>query len=110
MAKTPIMTGRSARLRFGFLLLAGILTSAPVVYAQYPLQYPSKSQVGKDGTAVLLEDYSNPPLSTSTHRGAPPPPIHFKRQIGRIKSLRSKPAKTPLRASRFFCDEQSRSL
>src|SRR6266852_307302 len=110
MAKTPIMTGRSARLRFGFLLLAGILTSAPVVYAQYPLQYPSKSQVGKDGTAVLLEDYANPPLSSWTHGGAPPPAIDFKGQLGRMNSLRSEPANAPLAASRFFVDDQSGTL
>jgi len=110
MAKTPIMTGRSARLRFGFLLLAGILTSAPVVYAQYPLQYPSKSQVGKDGTAVLLEDYANPPLSSWTHGGALPPAIDFKGQLGRMNSLRSEPANAPLAASRFFVDDQSGTL
>src|SRR5258708_19447341 len=101
MAKTPIMTGRSARLRFGFLLLAGILTSASVVYAQYPMQYPSKSQVGKDGTAVLLEDFANPPLSSWTHGGAPPAAIDFKGQLGPMNSLRSQPPNPPLAASRF---------
>jgi len=50
MAKTQRIAARSARLRFGFLLLAVILTSASIASAQYPLQYPSKSQVSKDGT------------------------------------------------------------
>jgi hypothetical protein len=91
-------------------LLAGILTSASVVSAQYPLQYPTKSQVGKDGTAVLLEDYANPPLSSWTHGGAPPAPIDFKGQLGRMNSLRSEPANAPLAASRFFVDDQSGTL
>src|SRR5260221_11433209 len=73
MARTQMVAGRAARLRFGFLLLAGFLASASVVSAQYP----SKSQVSKDGTAVFLEDYGNPPPSNMTHGMARPPAIDF---------------------------------
>ena len=50
----------------GFGFLASFLAAAPAAYAQYPTQ----SQVSKDGTAVMLEDYANPPLSNATHSGA----------------------------------------
>src|SRR6266481_2142651 len=110
MAKTQRIAAWSARLRFGFLLLAVILTSATIVSAQYPLQYPSKSQVSKDGTTVLLEDYANPPLSSMTHGGMAVGEINFKGQLGRMNSLRSEPANAPLAASRFFVDDQSGTL
>jgi len=100
------MAGRVARLRFGFLLLAGFLTSASVVSAQYP----SKSQVSKDGTAVLLEDYANPPLSSMTHGMAPPPATDFKGQLSRMNALRSEAANAPLANSRFFVDDQNGTL
>jgi hypothetical protein len=106
MARTQVIFGRSARPRFGWMLLVSFLTSASVVSAQYP----SKSQVSKDGTAVLLEDYANPPLSSSTHGGAAPGAIDFKGQLGRVNSLRSEPADAPLAASRFFVDVQSSTL
>ena len=110
MARTSVKASRSARLRLGFLLLGGFLTSASVVSAQYPLQYPTKSQVGKDGTTVLLEDYANPPLSSMTHAGAPPSEINFKGQLARVNSLRSEPADAPLSASRFFVVDQNGTL
>ena len=50
----------------------------PVVWAQYPLQYPSSSQVSKDGTAILIEDYANPPLSSQLGDHPYPPPIDYK--------------------------------
>ena len=105
MAKTMV-AGRAAKLRFGFLLLAGFLTTASVVSAQYP----SKSQVSKDGTAVLLEDYANPPLSSMTHGMASPSAIDFKGQLSRMNSLRSEPANAPLANSRFFVDDQNGTL
>jgi hypothetical protein len=98
--------GWSARLAFCFVLLFGFLTSAIAVFAQYP----SKSQVGKDGTAVLLEDYANPPLSSPTHGGLTPGAIDFKGQLGRETSLRSEPSNAPLAASRFFIVDQSGNL
>jgi hypothetical protein len=105
-----MIAGQSSRLRFGFLLVAVILTSASVASAQYPLRYPSKSQVSKDGTTVLLEDYANPPLSSMTHAGMADTEINFKGQLGRMNSLRSEPANAPLSASRFFVIDQSNIL
>src|SRR5271169_4486088 len=110
MAGTHLFVVRSARLRFGFMLVAGILIGVSAVSAQYPLQYPSKSQVSKDGTAVLLEDYANPPLSSMTHGGKAPAPIDFKGQLGRVNVLRSEPADAPLSASRFFVDDMSSTI
>ena len=110
MAGTHWIFVRSARLRFGFMLVAGILTGVSAVSAQYPLQYPSKSEVSKDGTAVLLEDYANPPLSSMTRGGKPPAPIDFKGQLGRVNVLRSEPADAPLSASRFFVDDMNSTI
>jgi hypothetical protein len=105
-----MMALRSARLRFGMLVLGGFLTSASIAFAQYPLQYPSKSQVSKDGTTVLLEDFANPPLSSMTHAGMADTEINFKGQLGRVNSLRSEPANAPLSTSRFFVIDQSNTL
>jgi hypothetical protein len=110
MARTFVKAILPARLRVGFLLLGGSLVCASVASAQYPLQYPTKSQVGKDGTTVLLEDYANPPLSSMTHGGVSSPEMNFKGQLGRVNSLRSEPADAPLSASRFFVDDQSGTL
>src|ERR1700731_4607115 len=106
MVSGRTIVGRSARLRFGFVLLVGFLTSQGVVSAQYP----SQSQVSKDGTAVLLEDYANLPPSSPTHGGKAPGPIDVKGQFGRVNSLRAEPADAPLAASRFFVDDQSNTL
>jgi hypothetical protein len=73
-------------------------------------QYPSKSEVSKDGTSVLLEDYASPPLSSPTHGGKNSTEIDFKGQLGRVTSMRSEPADAPLAASRFFVDDQSGTL
>jgi hypothetical protein len=97
---------RSARLRFGLVLLVSFLSSACVVCAQYP----SQSQVSKDGTAILLEDFASLPLSSPTHAGLNPGTVDFKGQLGRVNSLRSEPAKAPLAASRFFVNDQSGTL
>lgn len=99
----------SVRFRFGFLLVAA-LTSAAFLLAEYPAEYPSRSQVGKDGTAVLLEDYAPLPLSSPTHGGATPGAIDYKGQLGRVTSLRSEPANAPLANSRFFVNDQSSTL
>jgi len=105
MAWTNGIVRWPGRFRFGIVLL-GCLASVPVVSAQYP----SQSQVSKDGTFVLLEDYANPPLSSMTHGGKAPSPIDFKGQLGRMNSLRSEPANAPLTASRFFVIDQSGTL
>ncbi len=91
--------------RFGFGL-AVILTSAAVLSAQYP----SRSQISKDGATVLLEDYASVPLSSPTHGGATSRSIDYKTQLGRATSLRSEPANAPLAGSRFFVNDQSSTL
>ena len=76
-------TMRSWRICFGFGLLACFLAAVPAAFAQYPTQ----SQVSKDGTTVMLEDYANPPLSNATHSGANTAAIDYKLQLGRVTSL-----------------------
>src|SRR2546428_3730178 len=98
--------GRFARLRVGCALLVGFFASVSVVSAQYPAQYPSQSQVSKDGTAVLLEDFVNPPVSSPTHGGVATAPLDYKGQLGRMTSLRSEPSNAPLAASRIFVNDQ----
>jgi len=106
MARRRSIIEQSAKLLFGFALLIGFLTDTSNVSAQYP----SQPQVSKDGTAVLLEDYANLPLSGPTHGGKAPGAIDFKGQVGRVTSLRSEPADAPLAASRLFVDDQSSTL
>jgi hypothetical protein len=106
MAREQTIAERSARIRCGFVLLAILLTSVSVVSAQYP----SRSQVSKDGTAVLLEDYASLPLSSPTHGGLTSSTMDFKGQLGRVTSLRSEPENAPLAASRSFVDDQSGTL
>jgi hypothetical protein len=96
----------SARICLGFGLLAAILAAGPAARAQYPAQ----SQVSKDGTAILLEDYANPPLSSPTHGGANSTAIDYKTQLGRVNTLRPEPANAPLAASRIFVDDMNGTL
>jgi hypothetical protein len=103
-AKRIVM--RSARVCLGLGLLASFLAIASAANAQYPTQ----SQVSKDGTAVMLEDYANPPLSSPTHGGADSTAIDYKAQLGRITSLRPEPANAPLAASRIFVNDQNGTL
>jgi len=105
MANTHEPVRWLGKCRLGIVLL-GCMASVPVAFAQYP----SQSQVGKDGTSVLLEDYAAPPLSSPTHGGKAPSGIDFKLQLGRVNSLRSEPADAPLSASRFFVDDQSGTI
>src|SRR5271169_6093122 len=65
---------RSARIRLGFGLLGFCLAAVPAAFAQYPTQ----SQVSKNGTTVMLVDYANPPLSNATHSGANAAAIDYK--------------------------------
>jgi hypothetical protein len=95
-----------AGIRVGLGLLVCFLAAAPAVFAQYP----TKSQIAKDGTAVLLEDYANPPLSNATHSGANTSAIDYKLQLGRVTALRAEPANAPLAASRIFVDDQSGTI
>ena len=91
---------------FRFGLLMSFLAAAPAAFAQYPTQF----QVTKDGTAVLLEDYANPPISNATHSGANAPAIDFKLQLGRVTAMRAEPSNAPLAASRIFVDDQSSTI
>jgi hypothetical protein len=106
MSSTQRIFTRSAKLRLGFGLLATLAAAAPGVFAQYPTTY----QVKKDGTAVLLEDYANPPLSNATHGGANPSGIDFKLQLGRVSSMRTEPADAPMSASRTFVNDQNGTI
>src|ERR1700746_3383640 len=96
----------SARICLGVGLLTSILAVSPSALAQYP----TKSQVSKDGTAVMLEDYANPPLSNATHSGANTAAIDYKLQLGRITSMRAEPDNAPLAAKRIFVNDQSSTL
>ena len=80
--------------------------AVPAAFAQYP----TRSTVGKDGTAVMLEDYANPPLSNATHSGANTAAIDYKLQLGRVTSMRAEPANAPLASSRTFVNDQSGTL
>ena len=106
MATESSIAERSTKLHLGTALLIGFLTGTTIVSAQYP----SQSQVSKDGTAVLLEDYVNVLLSNPTHGGKAPGAIDFKAQLGRVTALRSEPADAPLAASRFFIDDESSTI
>lgn len=102
MASAKIPAERSARVPCGVVLLFSFLVIASVAWAQYP----ATSQISKDGTAVLLEDYANAPLSSEfVVEGTYPPPIDFHDELGRVNSLRSEPASAPLAASRFFVND-----
>ena len=89
---------------------AVVLLGLPAVWAQYPLQYPSSSQVTKDGTAILIEDYANPPLSSQMGDHAYPPPIDYKGMLARVNTLRSEPANAPLASTRFFVADMNGNL
>src|ERR1700693_5820398 len=88
---------RSSGIRLGFGLLA-CLAAAPAAVAQYPTQ----SQVSKDGPAVVREDYATPPLASATHGGANSTAIDYKGQLGRVNTLRTEPVGAPLASSRIF--------
>jgi hypothetical protein len=94
-----------ATFRFA-IVLALLFESAAALFAQYP----SRSQVSKDGTTVLLEDYASLPLSSPTHGGATARPIDYKGQLGRVTSMRSEPANAPLANTRFFVNDQSSTI
>ena len=105
------MIRRQARFCFGIAVAASLLLSLPMVWAQYPLEYPAKSEVSKDGTAILIEDYATPPLSSASDGPRIyPPPIDYHGQLARVVSMRSEPANAPLASSRFFVDDMNGNL
>src|SRR6266851_3718044 len=77
MANAQASAKQVARLFYVLVLLWSGVAGLSAVWAQYPAQYPASSQVTKDGTAVLVEDYANPPLSSYMRTGTYPPPIDF---------------------------------
>ena len=108
MGSNPGNAKHAARIGSAFALLLISLASASTASAQYP----SQSQISKDGTAVLLEDYAELPLSSPTHGSATNAPTNanIEGQLGRATSLRSEPAKAPLSASRFFVIDESATI
>ncbi|MBZ5660128.1 MAG: PQQ-dependent sugar dehydrogenase [Acidobacteriia bacterium] len=105
MTWTHLTAAWRGRLRFGVVLI-GCLTSVPVAFAQYP----TKSQVSKDGMSVLLENYASAPLSNPTHAGKASNEIDFKAELGRVTSMRIEPGDAPLANARFFVNDQSGTL
>ena len=87
-----------------------MLLALPAVWAQYPLQYPTELADHKDGTAILIEDYANPPLSSPMGDHAYPPPIDYKGMLARVNALRSEPANAPLASTRFFVADMNGNL
>jgi len=107
MTNTGKLSARSAKAESGIVSALVLLIFASVAWAQYPGSF----QIGKDGTALLLEDYANAPLSAmGVADGVYPPPIDFHDELGRINSLRSEPAGAPLAASRFFVNDLNGTL
>jgi Glucose / Sorbosone dehydrogenase len=98
------------KLYFGIAIVATFLLGLAAAWAQYPLQYPAGPQVAKDGTALLVEDYANPPLSSQMGDHAYPPPIDYKGMLARVNALRSEPADAPLASTRFFVAEMNGNL
>ncbi len=94
-------SGRWTGFCCGLALLA--LLSTPAALAQYP----STSEVFKDGAAVLLEDYASLPLSGQKKAGPYPGPVVMSEQLGRVTSIESEPADAPRSAQRFFVVDQN---
>ena len=93
-------------LAFVWLLLGAVTAFA---------QYPATSQIAKDGTAVLLEDWAFAPLSSRTpntgyNYSNYPPAIDYAEQVGRVNFLRAEPANAPLAVTRFFVCDMNRNL
>ncbi len=88
----------------GFLLVSSTAGTC-IAWAQYP----TEPRIGKDGTAILLQDYASAPLSSKT-TGSYPPPINFAGQLARVNVLRSEPVNAPQASSRFFVNDMNRHL
>jgi hypothetical protein len=108
MSDKRIGVRHSSQLWWGLTICTVVLVSAAVLNAQYT--YPAGAQLKKDGTAVVLEDFANLPLSSPTHGGANSTAINFRGQLGRVNCMRSEPANAPRAASRFLVVDQSGTL
>jgi hypothetical protein len=77
------------------------------------IQYPSGFQIGKDGTAVLVQDYATLPYSRWNFDKSNPPANDFEGlpyQLARANVLLSEPQNAPQSAARFFVSDQNGSL
>lgn len=94
------MRGRHIAASFVFSLSLGVilLYSGSTAHAQYP----ATSQIAKDGTAILVEDYADMPPSSPMKEGVYPAKIDSTEQLARVNALRSEPADVPTSATRFF--------
>src|SRR5438105_14425407 len=91
MVKEPTMARRFAILSSGFVLLVIVFTSLFTCAAALFAQYPSRSQVSKDGSTVLLEVYASLPVSSPTHGRSTAGAIAHNAQLGRVNLLPSEP-------------------
>ena len=71
-------------------------------------QYPSQSQISKDGTAVLLEDYATPPLSSGTHGGSTETANQFQGTIGAHDLAALGTGEGSFVCFALFCDRRER--
>jgi hypothetical protein len=95
-----------------YLPVLAVLWLHPVV--DLWAQYPAGPQITKDGTAVLLEDWSVTPLTSRTpnnfNYSTYPPPTNYTDQLSRINFLRSEPPAAPRASDRFFVCDLNRHL
>jgi hypothetical protein len=88
-------------------MLAGFLGNPPAGLAQYP----SKSQITKDGTSVLVEDYVGLPRTRPRHDQGPKADSEgLQLQLARPNAVISEPPAAPQSTSRFFVVDQNGSL
>src|SRR5947207_10377509 len=85
---------------------AGVALFCNLALVTYPAhaQYPTNSQIAKDGTAIALVDYASVPLSGRTGT------TNFSDQLGRVNFLRSEPTNAPLSAARLFVNDLNRNF
>ena len=88
----------------GRLILSALVLLTVAAVLPLAAQYPSSSQVTKDGTALLLQDYASAPLS-SAEKDSYPAAIDYHEELGRINTLHSEPVGAPGAASRFFVND-----
>src|SRR5438132_6265306 len=73
-------------------------------------QYPATSQIVKDGTAVIIEDYIDLPISIPGPDGPTGDTAGLRYMLGRVNALVTEPADTPQAATRFFIVDQNGQL
>jgi glucose/sorbosone dehydrogenase len=73
-------------------------------------QYPATSQIVKDGTAVMIEDYVELPISTPGPDGPTGDTAGLRYMLGRVNALTTEPADAPQSTTRFFVVDQNGQL